>query len=239
MSLGGVKVHGSWPGSEGGERRPIRTSGPWLRFRYWRWRWLVTTILVIVAAAASVLALLANNYRPLSYGEDWISTLAYPGLRAGQGIRSDDAFAGNGPEIYVPPQRGTFYLFASIMNVGSRAVIVEKVSLPRGSPLTLAGPVRYARPSGGGRSGIPRPNRILHNVRLGSDREILIAIPVRSRPCAQNRNSFWVAVRHFDVSYKFLFFHHVAALPWGFKDDIIIMHAPVGKKGQPGVFCAK
>jgi hypothetical protein len=44
-------------------------------------------------------------------------------------------------------------------------------------------------------------------------------------------------VPRFYVSYRFLFFHHVAALPWGFNDDIIIMHAPFGKQGQPGVFC--
>jgi len=26
-------------------------------------------------------------------------------------------------------------------------------------------------------------------------------------------------------------------MPWGMNDDMLIMHAPFGKPGQPGVFC--
>ena len=36
---------------------------------------------------------------------------------------------------------------------------------------------------------------------------------------------------------SFLFFHHVAALPWGMRNDMLIMHAQFGKPGQPGAFC--
>ena len=82
------------------------------------------------------------------------------------------------------------------------------------------------------------PKRILHNVRLGPDEQIHIAIPVHSWPCAKIRNSNWLAVPTFNVSYRFMFFHHVAALPWGHMDEMIIMRGPFGKPGQPGVFCA-
>ena len=135
-----------------------------------------------MAASASILLALANDYRPLAYGLDGSSSLAYPGLRAGHGIRPVNTFGGIRMDLYIPPQRGTFYLFASVMNRGSRAVIIEKASLPKGSALTPAGPVRYAMPGGGNTSGIPVAKRILHDVKLGPYQEILIAIPVRSWP---------------------------------------------------------
>ena len=113
------------------------------------------------------------------------------------------------------------------------------LTLPRFSHLVLAGPVRYSRQGPPGTSGILPPKRILHNVRLGPFEQIHIAIPVHSWPCAKIRNSAWSAVPTFNVSYRFMFFHHVAALPWGHMDEMLIMRAPFGKPGQPGVFCAK
>ncbi len=240
MAVDGVNLHEGWPvsGARGG--RPVRSPSRWGRLRRWRWRWrwLVLAVLVIVAAAASVLLSIADAYRPLAYGFDGSTTLAYPGLSAGHGIRAVNTFGGIREDLYIPPQRGKFYLFVSVMNVGSRSVILEKVSLPKGSALTAAGPVRYAWPpdAGNGTSGIPPARRVLHNVGLSPDREIFLAIPVRSWPCA-TRNSPWFTVPSFDVSYRFLFFHHVAALPWGMQNDMLIMHAPFGKPGQPGVFC--
>ena len=70
----------------------------------------------------------------------------------------------------------------------------------------------------------------------GQARRLLIAIPVRSWPCAEHYS--WATVPSFDVTYRFLFFRHVAALPWGDRGNMLIMHAPYGKQGQPGVFCA-
>jgi hypothetical protein len=61
-----------------------------VRFGRWRWRWLAWLLLaitVIIAASASILLTLANDYRPLTYGLDGTGGLAYPGLRAGHGIR--------------------------------------------------------------------------------------------------------------------------------------------------------
>ena len=43
----------------------------------------------------------------------------------------------------------------------------------------------------------------------------------------------------FDVTYRFAIFTHVAALPWGMNDDMLIMHGPYGKPGEPGVFCVR
>ena len=242
MSLDGARLHNGSPVSGDAGGPPNRGQGSWTRFRHWRRRrlaWLLLAITLIIAASASILLTVANDYRPIAYGLDGSGGLAYPGLPAGHGIRDINNFGGIREDIYVPPQRGKFYLFASVLNTGSRTVIIEKVSLPRFSKLIPAGPVRYARPSGPNTSGIPLPKRILHDVKLGPYQQILIAIPVRSWPCAKARNSGWSVVPRFYVSYQFLFFHHVAALPWGFKDDMIIMHAPFGKQGQPGVFCVR
>lgn len=77
---------------------------------------------------------------------------------------------------------------------------------------------------------------MLRHIRLGPFQEIFAAIPVRSWPCA-SRQSSWVTVPSFDVTYRFGIFTHVVALPWGMQDDMLIMRAPFGKQGQPGVFC--
>ena len=240
MSLDGAKVDEGTEVSEDGGCPPIRSQGLWARCRRWRWlAWLLLAISVIIAATASILLTVASDYRPLTYGQDGTGGLAYPGLRAGHGIRVVNNIGHFREDLYIPPQRGTFYLFVSVLNTGTRAVIVEKLTLPRFSHLVLAGPVRYSRQGPPGTSGILPPKRILHNVRLGPFEQIHIAIPVHSWPCAKIRNSAWSAVPTFNVSYRFMFFHHVAALPWGHMDEMLIMRAPFGKPGQPGVFCAK
>jgi len=211
------------------------------RFRHWRWRWLAwfaLALAVIIAVSGAILLTRANAYRPLTYGLDGSGGLRYPGLPAGHGIRDVNNLGGFRQDHYIPPQRGTFYLFASVMNTGSRAVIIESVTLPRFSHLVLSSPIRYGRPSGPNTSGIGPANRILHNARLGANKQIFIAFPVHSWPCAKTRSSAWSAVPRFYVHYRFMFFHHVAALPWGFDDDEIIMRTPFGRPGQPGVFCA-
>jgi hypothetical protein len=238
VSLDGVKLGESWPVLDDRGVRSVRRPGPWQRFRYWRWRWLVLVIVLTIAAAASVLLTLANGYRPLAYGEDDMRNLSYPGLPAGHGIRSVNSFGGIRTDHYIPPQRGTFYLVVSITNLGSRAVTVEKAFMPHGSALRSAGRALYSRPRAGHRAiGDPRPSHVLHNVKLEPGAEIFVAIPVRSGRCAE-RNS-WTSVPFFYVKYRFLFFHHIAALPWGMQNDMLIMHAPFGKPGQGGVFCAR
>ena len=128
--------------------------------------------------------------------------------------------------------------YADIMNGGFRAVIVENVFMPHGSALTPAGRALYSRPYGGnGAIGKPQPSRVLHDVKLGPGAEIFVAIPVRSWRCAE-RDS-WSSVPSFSVKYRFGIFHHVAALPWGMQNDMLIMHAPFGKPGQSGIFCVR
>jgi len=198
----------------------------------------VLAAVVVIAAAASVLLSLASSYRPLAYGEDDMRNLSYPGLSAGHGIRSVNAFGGIRKDHYIPPQRGTFYLVVSVTNLGSRAVIVEDAFMPHSSPLRSAGRALYSRPGAGRHSiGDPRPSRVLHDAKLGPGDEIFVAIPVRSARCAE-RDS-WTSVPYFYVRYRFLFFHHIAALPWGMQNDALIMHEPFGKPGQGGVFCAR
>jgi hypothetical protein len=236
MSLAGVKLHEGWPfPADGGIRSPW-SEGRW-RWRWPRWAWLVLAVTVALAATASGLATLASAYQPLTFGDTGSRTLTYPGLPAAHGIRPVNTFGDIREDLYLPPQRGTFYLFVTIMNNGSRPVIIESVSLPRSSDLRQAGQTRYARPGGGNGAPIPPPaRRVLHNVTLGHYQEIFVAIPVRSWPCT-SRHFGWSTVPSFDVTYRFGIFTHVAALPWGMKDDMLIMHAPFGKQGQPGVYC--
>jgi hypothetical protein len=238
VSLDGVKLGEQWPvlGDRGARR--FRRPGLWQRFRYWRLRWLVLVTVPILAAAASVLLTLASGYRPLAYGEDDMRNLSYPGLPAGHGIRSVNSFGGIRTDHYIPPQRGTFYLVVSVTNLGSRSVTVEKAFMPHSSALRSAGRALYSRPGADHRAiGDPRPSRVLHDVKLGPGDEIFVAIPVRSGRCAE-RDS-WMSVPFFYVKYRFLFFHHIAALPWGMHNDMLIMHAPFGKPGRGGVFCAR
>jgi hypothetical protein len=242
VSVGDVELHESLPSSGDGGDGATPTQRHSARFRHWRWRWLawlLAAVTVIVIVSVSVLWTFVNDYGPITYGLDGTGGLRYPGLPAGHGIRTVNDFGRFREDFYIPPQRGTFYLFVSILNTGTRAVTVEKLTLPRFSHLVLAGPVRYSRQGPPGTSGILPPKRILHNVRLGPYEQIHIAIPVHSWPCARIRNSGWSAVPRFYVSYRFMFFHTVASLPWGNDDEMLIMRAPFGKPGQPGVFCAK
>jgi hypothetical protein len=238
VSLDGVKLGQGWPTLE--DRGAWRVRGPslWQRFRYWRLRWLVLVNVLIIAAAASVLLFLASGYRPLAYGEFGMRNLTYPGLPAAHGIRSVNTFGGVREDHYIPPHRGTFYLVVSVMNRGSHAVIVENAFMPDSSPLASADRTLYSRPGGGnGAIGDPRPSRVLHDVKLNPGDNIFVALPVHSWHCAERGN--WMSVPFFYVKYRFLFFDHIAAVPWGMHNDALIMHAPFGKPGQGGVFCAK
>ena len=238
MSLDDIRLYEGRRVSGDRALQPVRSPGRWERFLQWRGRWLLLAIVVIVAAVTSFLLTLASDYRPLAYGEDSMRNLAYPGLPAGHGIRTVNTFGGIREDHYIPPQRGTFYLFADIMNYGSRAVIIENVFMPYSSALRSAGRAVYSRPYEGNVAiGAPQPSHVLHDVKLGPGDEIFVAIPVRSWRCGE-RDS-WDSVPFFHVKYRFLFFHHIAALPWGLQNDALIMHAPFGKQGQSGVFCVR
>ena len=237
MGLPDVKLQDGWPVPAGrpGPRHHPRTG---IR-RRWRRRhtWTVLVAVPLVTAAV-VLGVLANSYQPLTYGSTGSRTLAYPGLPAAEGARTVNTFGGVREDIYVPPQRGTFYLYADIRNSGSRAVTIEAVTVPKGGPLSPAGPVRYGLLSNKPGSVVPPPAaHVLRHVTLGARQELFVAIPVRTWPCWM-KLSFFETMPDFYVTYRFLFFTHTVAIPWGMQNDELIMHGPFGKPGHPGVVCA-
>src|SRR5262249_5337180 len=70
-------------------------------------------------------------------------------------------------DIYVPLQRGTFALVATIRNNGTHPVTIRSASPPQGSGLSIAGAIRYSTPGTGGSNQIPPPtSRVLRNVEL-------------------------------------------------------------------------
>lgn len=203
-------------------------------------RTLLAAAAVLVAAPVTVLLAQAASYQALTYGGTGVSTLDYPGLPAAQGVRTVNTFGSVRQDVYIPPQRKgyTFYLFADIANAGSRAITIESVGLPPHSALTPAGPVRYAPPPGAGNGapGIPPATKVLHGATLGPGDELLVAIPVRSWPCWTRYGAF-ATVPSFNVTYRFLFFTHTVAMPWGPENNELILHGPFGRPGQPDVVC--
>jgi hypothetical protein len=199
---------------------------------------VIAAITVVIVTAAAVLAYLWRaSFQPLGYGSTSVSTEYYPGLPTGTGIRTVNTFGFLREDVYIPPQPGAFSLFVDLANDGGRSVTIESVTLPRGGPLTMAGPVVYARPGGGyGQPAIPLRHSILRNVVLAPGHEIYIGLLVRSWPCAIDDS--WAAVPAVNVTYRFLVFTHTVAVAWGLKNDELILRSPAGRPGQPGITCA-
>jgi len=238
MGLPEVKFRDGWPVHRGSDTWQNRTSrsGSGSRWRLPRWFWLALAASALLLTPVIVLAVLAAHYQPLRYG-DTETNLAYPGMRAPQGARSVNTFGGVREDFYLPPQNAAFFLFADVMNDGSRAVIIRAVTVPKDGPLRQAGMTRYARPPsrGNGVLAIPASRRVVHELRLGPGQEVFFAIPLRSWRCGQRH--WWVTEQSFNVRYQFGPFTHVIALPWGSQGDELIMHAPLGMPGQPDTFC--
>jgi hypothetical protein len=209
------------------------------RGRMRRW-WLVAAgVLALVLAAAIVLVELAAHYQPLGFGGTGYSNGYFPGLPTGTGIRAVNTFGYLHEDIYIPPQRATFSLFIDLANNGGQPVTIGAVTLQKSGqgfwPLTPAGPVRYARPDWWGIVGRWK-SRILRSVTLGPGQDIYIGVPARMWPCAQRYG--WTSVPSFYVTYRYLFVTRTVALPWGMKNDQLIMLGPGGQPGQPGIVCA-
>lgn len=105
--------------------------------------------------------------------------------------------------------------------------------------MSLVGPARYApqlASGGNGALGIPPATAVLHHVALGPGETLLVAILAWSWPCWTKYAAF-ATVPAFEVTYRFWFFTHTVALPWGPKNDEVIMHAPFGRPGQLDVVC--
>jgi hypothetical protein len=78
--------------------------------------WLA--VLGVACAVVAVLAVVASRYQPVSYGSFQAS--AFPGIPSGKGIRAVNNLGGFHEDLYIPPQRGTFGLFADITNNGTQ-----------------------------------------------------------------------------------------------------------------------
>lgn len=203
----------------------------------WRSRWWWLLVPGVLAVTALVVAtVLAATYQPIAYGSD-SGIGSFPGLPDGSGLRYVNNFGGLSEDLFIPPQRNTFTIDISIMNTGSRAVIIEGVTLPRLGqgfwPLTPAGPAQYYRAQG---AVLQPPVHVLRNVTLGPGQEIIIGIPVRTWPCAQKHG--WTSVPWLYVRERFLVFTHTVSLPFGRQGDHLIMHNPGGHQGEPDIFCA-
>lgn len=209
-------------------RRPV-----WRRLR---WRWALVA-LAVPAIAAVVAAVLASRYQPIGFGDVGNSLQAFPGLPTGHGIRPVNNMGNIHEDFYIPPQRRVFSLFASIANNGTHAVTITSARLPRFSPLTLAGPVRYSTPGMGGSDEIPPPvSRVLRDVELRPGQEMFLGFPVHMWPCAVSGG--WDAINDFDLTVRYAVFSHTVAVPWGTLGDSLIVRSPGGRPGQKGVICA-
>jgi hypothetical protein len=222
------------PGDAGGVSTPGSGNPDPVR-RRWRVRWLVAGSAVLVALALLIPGLLAARYQPISYGSVGNSAELFPGLPGGQGIHPVNDLGGFHEDIYLPPQRGVFSLFADIANNGSYPITIESVALPQGGPI-LAGPVRYSTPGMGGSNEIPPPtSRMLHDVVLLPGHEMYLGFPVRTWPCASR--DIWTGLQSFNVRVRFALFTRTVAVPWGDRGDSLIMHEPGGRPGDPDTFC--
>ena len=196
-----------------------------------RWRWLVTAAGLLVVALVAVLTPLAATYQPITWGGVEFDP-------TGVGIRPVNTFGFYREDFYVPPQRGEFTFFASIENQGSRAVIIEAVTVPqldKGYPLGLAGPVLYSRDIPTGRA-MPPHSHPLHDVTLGPAQGIFIGIRLRTPSCASTDG--WTYIPSFYVKERFGFFTHTVALPWSMNGGALIMRDPGGHPGGVNTFCA-
>jgi hypothetical protein len=197
---------------------------------------LVAVVLAAVAVVV-ILAVAANRYQPLGYGSVGSGDEAFPGLPAGHGIRPVNDLGGFHQDMYIPPQRGTFSLFADIANNGTHPVTITAASWPALSPFTLAGPVRYSMPGMGGSNVISPPDsRVLREVVLRPGQEVFLGFPVRMWPCSFDQG--WEAVTDFYVKVHYLMFTHTVAVPWGMLGDSLLVRSPYGRPGRKGVTCA-
>lgn len=191
----------------------------------------------LAGVVLAVLMAAASRYQPIGYGSTGSGNEAFPGLPAGKGIRVVNNLGGFHEDFYIPPQRGTFSLFADIRNNGTHRVTIVSVSLGSPSGVALAGPVLYSTPGMGGSNQIPPPtSRVLRDVVLGPGQEMFLGFPVHMWPCA--RIGSWQGIPDFYVTTRYLAFTHTVAVPWGMWGDSLLMRLPGGRPGQKGVICA-
>lgn len=109
-----------------GPRRPGRPGRRW---------WLLAAGGVLLAGLA-VLAVLSATYQPIAYGSVGNTEEAFSGLPTGHGIHAVNDFGWLSEDIFIPPQRGTFSLFADIANNGTFPITIESAWLAPGGPFS-------------------------------------------------------------------------------------------------------
>lgn len=186
---------------------------------------------LLIALAATVLIPLAANYQPLQEGG--AGGGSFPGLPFGIGIRWVSKYISNGPELYVPPQRGPFGLAGSVVNRGGFPVTIVGVSQPPGSPFSPAGPARYLTPAEMNRDHEPR--HLLRDITLAPGQGIMIGVPLRIEYCAASRR--YVGEDVFLVTERFLGFTHTVSVPYVDYNRPVVTNAQGNRRGPAGTFC--
>jgi hypothetical protein len=200
-----------------------------------RRRWRALAAAGVAAAAAVITAVWVQGswaavHQPVTWGCCGQSP-------TGVGIRAVNTFANYREDIYLPPQRKPFTLFATIRNAGSRSIRIEKVMIGHGYGVPrLAGPVRYAKRFIGRSPEAQRRLPVLRDVPLGPGGELFLAISLRTWPCAMTRG--WMIDPSFYLKERSALFTHTVAVPWSMNGGALIMRPSGGPPGAAGVFCA-
>jgi hypothetical protein len=176
---------------------------------------------------------LAASYQPLRPGSTGGGS--FPGLPDGVGIRWVSQYIPNGPELYVPPQRGPFALAGSVVNSGSVTITIVGVQQAPGSPFAAAGPARYLTDdeSNGNLTSFPRHD--LRNVMLAPGQGLVIGMPLRIIFCA-SRTSY-VGADVFLVTEKVLGFTHTVPIPFVAYGSPVVTNGSGDRPGPAGTFC--
>jgi hypothetical protein len=126
-----------------------------------------------IAAAVWIQGSWAAAHQPITWG-------CCEQSPTGVGIRPVNTFASYREDIYVPPQRKRFSLFATIRNDGSKSIRIENLMLGQTyGLLRLAGPVRYAQRFIGRSAAALRRLPVLRDVPLGPGGELFLVISLR------------------------------------------------------------
>jgi hypothetical protein len=144
-------------------------------------RWAVGCIVFLhVLGAVVTVEAYQSSYQPLRPSGSWMTDVSPALGRQPVGLRLVNDFAGAPGDLYLPQQRGTFTLTASIENDGRFAVTIEAIALSGPGetppwPLVVAGPPAYLPYSSLERS---RPAPVA-GLSLAPGGSILIALPTR------------------------------------------------------------
>jgi hypothetical protein len=196
-------------------------------------RWWVAAAALLVVIAATAAALIQRSWATAHQPITWGCCEQSP---TGAGLRAVNTFAHYREDIYVPPQRGTFVIFTTIRNAGSRPVRIGKLTLQADGTPRLAGPVRYSHRFLQPQLAALRHLPILRNVTLPAGGGLFLAIPLQTSPCASKGG--WRIDPSFYLTERSMLFTRTVALPWTMNGGALIMRPSAGRRPSSGSFCA-